>query len=193
MTDVEDLVEAVFDIEDIVEEVADPEELIEDFIANPLMILFAFVAAVSALFLFVLFLITLILLVLAFGPVKVVVLLMLLNFFVFVGSIVAFLYVRTSIPSDVYNKINTALEEADDSPKQGGQMTKKKLSRSSNTSTLWGTSTTTNLIRPSTRRLRATIPRQSSNDTQRLTVKKNIRGDSYESGLGHYDTDRTAG
>jgi hypothetical protein len=126
MTDVEDLVEAVFDIEDIVEEVADPEELIEDFIANPLMILFAFVAAVSALFLFVLFLITLILLVLAFGPVEVVVLLMLLNFFVFIGSIVAFLHVRTSIPSDVYDKINTALEQADDSPEQGDQMTEKE-------------------------------------------------------------------
>jgi len=126
MTDVEDLVEAVFDIEDIVEEVTDPEDLIEDFIANPLMILFAFIAALSAFFLLVLFIITLVLLVLAFGPVEVVVLLMLLNVFLLVGSVAAFLYVRTSIPSDVYDKINTALEQADDSSGQGGPMTEKE-------------------------------------------------------------------
>lgn len=47
MADVEDLVEAVFDIEDIVEEIADPEDLIEDIVANPLMVLFAFTAALA--------------------------------------------------------------------------------------------------------------------------------------------------
>jgi hypothetical protein len=34
MTDLEDLVEAVFDIEDIVEEVADPEDLLEDALTS---------------------------------------------------------------------------------------------------------------------------------------------------------------
>ncbi|EMA09549.1 hypothetical protein SAMN05443574_1391 [Haloarcula vallismortis] len=123
MTDVEDLVEAVVDIEDIVEEIADPDDLIEDFVANPLMILFAFTAALAGLFLLCLFVLTLILLVLAFGPVEVLVLLMILSFVVFAGSVGAFLYVRTDIPSDVYHKINNALEQADDSPETEGAMT----------------------------------------------------------------------
>lgn len=126
MTDVEDIVEAVFDIEDIVEEVADPEDLIEDFIANPLMILFAFTAVLAGLFLLLLFLITLVLLVLAFGPVEVLVLLMVLSLVVLVGSVAAFLYVRTDIPSDVYHRINDALEQADDSPETDGPMTEKE-------------------------------------------------------------------
>ena len=126
MADLKDLAEAVFDIEDIVEEIADPEDLIEDFIANPLMVFFAFTAVLAGLFLFLLFLITLVLLVLAFGPVEVLVLLMVLSFVVFVGSIGAFLYVRTDIPSDVYHKINTALERADDSSQKEGPMTEKE-------------------------------------------------------------------
>lgn len=125
MADVEDLVEAVFDIEDIVEEVADPEDLVEDFDANPLMVLFAFTAALAGLFLFFLFLITLVLLVLAFGPVEVLVLLMMLSVVILIGSIAAFLHVRTDIPSDVYLKINNALEQADDSPEKEGPMTEK--------------------------------------------------------------------
>lgn len=123
MTDVEDLAEAIIDIEDIVEEIADPDDLIEDFVANPLMILFAFTAALAGLFLLCLFVLTLILLVLAFGPVEVLVLLMILSFVVFAGSVGAFLYVRTDIPSDVYHKINNALEQADDSPETEGAMT----------------------------------------------------------------------
>lgn len=126
MVDIEDFAEAVFDIEDIVEEVADPEDLIEDFTANPLMIIFAFTAALAGLFLLFLFLITLVLLVLAFGPVEVLVLLMMLSFVVFVGSVSAFLYVRTDIPSDMYHKINNALEQADDSPRKEGPMTEKE-------------------------------------------------------------------
>lgn len=126
MADIEDLAEAVFDIEDIVEEIADPEDLIEDFIANPLMILFAFIAALAGLFLLVLFLITLVLLVLAFGPVEVLVLLTVLSLVVFVGSVAAFLHVRTDIPSDMYHKINTALEQADDSPQKEGPMSEKE-------------------------------------------------------------------
>jgi len=126
MADIEDLAEAVFDIEDIVEEVADPEDLIEDFIANPLMVIFALMAALAGLFLVFLFLITLVLLVLAFGPVEVLALLMVLSFVVFVGSVAAFLYVRTSIPSDVYHKINNALEQAEDSPSKEGPMTEKE-------------------------------------------------------------------
>jgi len=126
MTDVEDLVEAIVDIEDIVEEIADPEDLIEDFVANPLMILFAFTAALAGLFCLVLFVLTLVLLVLAFGSVEVLVLLMGLSFVVFVGSVGAFLYVRTNIPSDVYHKINNALEQADDSSETAGPMTEKE-------------------------------------------------------------------
>lgn len=126
MTDAEDLVEAVFDIEDIIEEVADPEDLIEDFITNPLMVLFAFIAALAGIFLLVLFVVTLVLLVLAFGPVKVLALLMVVSFVVCVGSVMAFLYVRTDIPSDVYQKINNALEQADDSPEKEGPMSEKE-------------------------------------------------------------------
>ena len=125
MADVEDLVEAVFDIEDIVEEIADPEDLIEDIVANPLMVLFAFTAALAGGVLLLLFLLTLVLLVLAFGSVEVLVLLMLLSVVVLIGSIAAFLYVQTDIPSDIYQKLNTALEQADGQPEKGDSMTEK--------------------------------------------------------------------
>jgi hypothetical protein len=126
MTDIEDLFEAVFDIENIVEEVADPDDLIADFVANPLMVIFAFTAALASLFLILLFAITLILLVFAIGPIDVLLVLMLLSFVVLVGAIVAFLYVRTDIPAGVYHKINNALEQADDSPEKEGSMTQKE-------------------------------------------------------------------
>lgn len=126
MTDIEDIVEGIFDIEDIVEEVADPDDLVEDFVANPLMVLLALTAALAGLFLLFLFLLTLVLLVLAFGPVEVLVLLMMLSFIVLVSAVAAFLYVRTDIPSDVYHKVNNALEQADNSPEKGGPMTEKE-------------------------------------------------------------------
>ena len=90
------------------------------------MVLFAFIAALAGLFLLFLFLITLVLLVLAFGPVEVLVRLMMLSFVVFVGSIAAFLYARTNISSDAYRKINNALEQAEDSPKKEGSMSEKE-------------------------------------------------------------------
>jgi len=126
MTDVEDIVEAVFDIEDIVEEIADPEDLIEDVVANPLMVLFAFTAALAGFFLLVLFVVTLVLLGLAFGPVELLAVLLVLSSVVFVGSVAAFLYVRTDIPSDVYRNVNDALEQAEDSPETEGSMTEKE-------------------------------------------------------------------
>lgn len=92
------------------------------------MILFAFTTALAGLFLLLLFLITLVLLILAFGPVEVLVLLMMLSLVVVVGSVAAFLYVRTDIPSDVYHRINDALEQAGDSPEKEDPMTNEILS-----------------------------------------------------------------
>jgi hypothetical protein len=125
MTDVDDLVEALFDIEDVVEEVADPEDLIEDLVDDPLMVLFAFLAALAGFFLVFLFLLTLVLLVLAFGPIEVLAFLIALSFLVFAGSVAAFLYVRTDIPADVRDKIDDALEQADDPPEGDGPMTER--------------------------------------------------------------------
>lgn len=126
MTDIEDLVEAVFDIEDIVEELADPEDLFEDFAANPLMVVFAFVAAVAGIFALFLFLITAVVLVFAFGSIWLFVALAVVSVLVMTVAIGAFLYVRTDIPSDVYRKITEARERADDTPKGDGSMTEQE-------------------------------------------------------------------
>lgn len=126
MADAEDLVEAVFDIEDIVEEVADPEDLVEDFFINPLMVLFAFTAALAGVFLLVLLLGVLVLLALAFGPIEALAFLTVLSFVVFAASVAGFLYVRRGIPSDVYSRVEDALNRADDAPPKDGRMSEKE-------------------------------------------------------------------
>lgn len=126
MADIDDLVEAVSDIEDIVEEVADPEDLIEDFVVNPLMVLFAFTAALAGMFQLVLLLGVLVLLALAFGPIEALAFLAVLSFVVFAASVAGFLYVRTGIPSDVYRTVEDALNRADDAPPKDGRMTQKE-------------------------------------------------------------------
>ena len=163
-------------IENIVEEVADPDDLIADFVANPLMVIFAFTAALASLFLILLFAITLILLVLAIGPIDVLLVLMLLSFVVLVGAIVAFLYVRTDIPAGVYHKINNAFEQADDSSEKEGSMTQEEAIKQVKTSMLRGHLTTTNLIRHSTTCSQARIPRKLSSDTRKITTRRNANG-----------------
>lgn len=126
MDDLDDIAEAIFDIEDIVEEVVEPEEFLEDFVENPLLVIFAIVAGFAAILTVLLLLFTVALLVLAVGPVGILVLLTVLNLLLLGLAIAGFLYVRTDIPSDVQQKINDALREADDTPKKEGSMTEEE-------------------------------------------------------------------
>jgi membrane protein implicated in regulation of membrane protease activity len=122
MDDLEDIVEAVVDIEDIVEEVTDPEELFEDFIESPLLILLALGAVAAAVVTALLVVATLLFVVFA-GPVLLVGLLALAGFGATALAVGAFVYLRTDIPSDVQRKIETALEQSDDTRRPDAEMT----------------------------------------------------------------------
>lgn len=116
MTDLDDVVEAVVDIEDLLEEVADPEELIEDLVADPVVILVGLLAGIAGVIALFLFVVTVLLLVLAIGPVRILALLTAVSFLTMLLAVGAFLYLRTDIPADVQQKIETALQQADDTP-----------------------------------------------------------------------------
>jgi uncharacterized membrane protein YqjE len=126
MDDLEDVVEALDDIEDIAEEVFEPDDLIEDLIEEPATVLVALLAGVAALFAVFLFLITVVLALLAFGPVTLLAVLTLLNVLVVGLAVGAFLYVRTSIPSDVRKKFRSAQKQADDRPHQDDSMSQEE-------------------------------------------------------------------
>lgn len=126
MDDIEDVVEAFDDIEEIAEEVFEPDDLIEDLIDEPATVLVALLAGVAALFALFLFLITVILAFLAFGPVTLLAFLTLLNVLVVGLAVGAFLYVRTSLPSDVRKKFRSARQQADDSPQRDNSMSQEE-------------------------------------------------------------------
>jgi len=126
MADLEDIAEAVVDIEDIVEEVADPEDLIEDFAENALMVLFALLAGAMALVTVLLILLTVVVAVLGIGALWVFVLLTSFAFVTTFLAVAAFIYVKTDIPSDLRRKIDSAREQADDTPRKDGRMTEEE-------------------------------------------------------------------
>lgn len=126
MADAEDIVEAVLDIEDIVEEVAEPEDLLEDFVENPLLIVFALVAAATALFTLLLLAAAVIFLVFAVGPVAVVVALALVGLVLSGLAVAGFVYFRTDIPSDIQQKIETARQRSADTPEHDATMSEQE-------------------------------------------------------------------
>jgi low affinity Fe/Cu permease len=126
MTDLEDIAEAVFDIEDLLEEIAEPEELIEDFVADPLVILVGLVAGIAGVIALFLFLLTALLLVLTIGPIRLLAVLTVVSFLTMLLGIGAFLYMRTDIPANVQEKIDAALQQADETPNNEGGMTEQE-------------------------------------------------------------------
>jgi len=126
MTDIEDIAEAVVDIEDIVEEVADPEDLIEDFAENAMMVLFALLAGAMALVTVLLIVLTAVLAVVGIGALWVFVLLTTFAFVTTLLAVGAFIYVRTDLPSHLRKKIDSAREQADDTPRTDGAMTEEE-------------------------------------------------------------------
>lgn len=126
MDDLDDLVEAVVDIEDILEEVADPEELIEDFVESPLLIGLALAGALIAAVTVFLIVLTLIFFLFAVGPVIVVASLAVVGFLITVLSFIGFVYLRTDIPSDIQQKIETAMERSDNTPQENAEMTERE-------------------------------------------------------------------
>ena len=125
MDDLEDVVEAVVDIEDIVEEIAEPAELIEDFIESPLLIALALGAVLAAVITGLLVVATLVFLLFA-GPVLVVGFLAMVFLFLTLLAVGSFVYFRTDIPSDVQHKIDTALEQSDDTPRDNSELTEQE-------------------------------------------------------------------
>ena len=80
-------------------------------------------AGVIALFLFLL---TTLLLVLAIGPIKLLAVLTVVSFLTMLLGIGAFLYLRTDIPATVQEKIDDALQQADETPNKEGGMTEQE-------------------------------------------------------------------
>lgn len=126
MADIDDLVEAIVDIEDVVEEIADPEELVEDLIENPFVILFGLVAGFAGLLTLLLVAVTITAVLLSIGPVAILVGLTVVMTLVLLVAVGAFLYVRTDIPSNVQQKIDSALARADDTPHEGEETTEQE-------------------------------------------------------------------
>ena len=111
MDDLDDIVEAVVDIEDIVEEVAEPAELIAVLAAAVTVLL------ILATILFLLFA----------GPVLVVGFLAMVFLFLTLLAVGGFIYFRTDIPSDIQRKIDSALEQSDDTPRNNNsEMTEQE-------------------------------------------------------------------
>jgi len=126
MDDLEDVVEAFDDIEDIAEEVFEPDELVEDLVEQPVTVMVALLAGVAALFAFLLFSLTVVLALLAVGPVTLLAVLTLLNVLVVGLAVGVFLYVRTSLPSEVREKFRSAEQQADDEPHQDDSMSQEQ-------------------------------------------------------------------
>jgi len=126
MTDLEDIIEAVFEIEDLLVEIAEPDELIDDLVVDPLVILVGLVAGVAGIIAFGLFILTTFLLLLAIGPVRVLAVLTVVSFLTTLLAIGAFLYIRTDIPTSTQEKIDDALQQADDPPGDDSGMTEQE-------------------------------------------------------------------
>jgi hypothetical protein len=129
MDDLDDIAEGLFEIEDIVEEVFEPEELIEDLASNTMAVVFALVAGLAALLTLLLVAVAVVLLALSLGPVAALVAIGVLAVFGLLVTVLAvggFLYVRTSLPSDVQQTVDDALARADDEPQQDGPMTEQE-------------------------------------------------------------------
>jgi low affinity Fe/Cu permease len=73
-----------------------------------------------------LFLLTTLLLVLAIGPIKLLAVLTVVSFLTMLLGIGAFLYMRTDIPANVQEKIDAALQQADETPNNEGGMTEQE-------------------------------------------------------------------
>jgi len=125
MDDLEDILEAVVDIEDIVEEIADPGELIEDFVESPLLIALALAAALAAVVTVLLVAATVLLLLLA-GPILIVGFLAMVFLVLTLLAVGGFIYFRTDIPSDVQQKIDSALEQSDNRRRSDAEMTEQE-------------------------------------------------------------------
>jgi len=126
MDDLEDIIEAVVDIEDIVEELTEPAELLEDFIESPLLIALALSAALAAVVTVLLVVTTLFSLLFAVGPVLIVGLLAVMFLLMTGLAVGGFIYFRTDIPSDIQKKIDSALEQSDDTPRANAEMTEQE-------------------------------------------------------------------
>jgi len=125
MDDLEDILEAIVDIEEIVEEVAEPAELIEDFVESPLLIALALAAALAAVVTVLLVAATVLFLLFA-GPVLIVGFLAMVFLVLTLLAVGGFIYFRTDIPSDVQQKIDSALEQSDDRPRSDAGMTEQE-------------------------------------------------------------------
>jgi hypothetical protein len=129
MDDLDDIVEGLFEIEDIFEEVLEPGELLEDLASNTIAVVFALVAGFAALLTLLLLAVAVVLFALSVGPVAAVVALAVLAMFGLLLTVLAvggFLYFRTSLRSDIQQKIDDALARADDEPQKEGSMTEEQ-------------------------------------------------------------------
>jgi hypothetical protein len=126
MADIEDLVEALVDIEGVVEEVGEPTELVEDLVNNPFMILFGLLAGFGGVISLLLLALTLTSWLLSVGPLWILTALTIFMFLLVLVAIGGFLYVRTSIPDSVQQRIDDALARADDTPQETEAMTEQE-------------------------------------------------------------------
>jgi membrane protein implicated in regulation of membrane protease activity len=129
MDDLEDIAEGLFEIEDIFEEILEPDELLEDLVSNTIAVAFALLAGFAALLTLLVLAVTVALLVVSSGSAALVAALVtiaVLSLFLTVLAVVGFLYFRPSIPSEVRDKIDSALARADDEPEGDGSMTEEE-------------------------------------------------------------------